>query len=151
MWPYRAWQYRIPLEEAANNTVQDINLLVAIMDRESYCGLLLKPPGPRGTGDNGHGRGLMQIDDRFHPDFCADIEVWGDPFQNTLYGATLLRTYIRSIGTDVQGIAAYNAGPNRVVKSGYTLVEDLDTLTEGGNYVSDVLKRMAMFTNLGVR
>ena len=44
-------------------------LIAGIGSRESHWGLALSPVGPTGTGDNGHGRGLMQIDDRWHKDF----------------------------------------------------------------------------------
>jgi soluble lytic murein transglycosylase-like protein len=151
MWPYRAWRWRHEVETVSNQTGVDVNLIAAIMDRESLCGDALRPPTPRGVGDNGHGRGLMQIDDRYHLDFCEDVEQWGNPYQNILYGTALLRTYIRQLDSEERGVCAYNAGPNRVRKSGFIVVADLDTLTTGGNYVSDVLNRRATFTALGIR
>ena len=145
MWPYRIWRWRIELQEASDNTALDISLLAAIMERESRGGDALTPMGPRGTGDGGHGRGLMQIDDRYHQTFCSDIGQWGDSYQNILYGATILRTGIRSLGSDPKGIAAYNAGVTRVRKSGFEAVPDLDSLTTGRNYVSDVLNKRDWF------
>jgi soluble lytic murein transglycosylase-like protein len=150
MWPYRAWRWRHQLLDASNQTGLDINLIVAIMDRETLCGTApgYFPQGAQGVGDGGHGRGLMQIDDRFHPAFCADIALWGDPFQNILYGSTLLRTGIRALNDTNKGICSYNAGVNRVRKSGAQTLNELDALTTGGNYVSDVLQRQLMFTKL---
>ena len=142
MWPYRAWQWRHQLEDVSNQTGMDTNLLAAIMDRESLCGDALTPKGPQGTGDHGFGCGLMQIDRRFHPIFCEFVSQWGDPYQNILYGASLLRGYIRKLGSQERGVCAYNAGPTKVSNSGFTAVADLDTLTTGKNYVSDVLHRL---------
>jgi soluble lytic murein transglycosylase-like protein len=140
------------VERVFNETSVDPNLIVAIMDRESLCGDALMPVGsPQGVGDGGHGRGLMQIDDRYHTDFCSDITLWGDAYQNILYGATLLRSYQRKLGSQEMGIAAYNAGVTKVRKSGYTIIADLDKLTTHGDYVSDVMQRRLMFTRLGVK
>jgi soluble lytic murein transglycosylase-like protein len=137
------------VERVSNETSVDKNLILAIMDRESLCGDALTPKGsPQGVGDGGHGRGLMQIDDRYHRSFCEDITLWGDAYQNILYGTTLLRTYVRKLGDDSRGIAAYNAGPKRVLASKFTTIGQLDTLTTGGDYVSDVLQRRLMFTKL---
>lgn len=148
--PYRLWRWRNAVEEAANQTGMDKYLIWAIMDRESLCGDALTPVGsPQGTGDGGHGRGLMQIDDRFHIDFCKDIKQWGDAYQNILYGAALFRMYQRQLGSVERAIAAYNAGPSRVQQSGYEEAEFLDMLTTGKDYVTDVLRRQALFTKLG--
>jgi hypothetical protein len=61
-------------------------LLAAICDRESRYGAALAPDL---TGDCGHGRGLMQIDDRAHPEWIA-LGAWRDPAQNVLKGAHVL-------------------------------------------------------------
>jgi soluble lytic murein transglycosylase-like protein len=129
----------------------DRYLIWAVMDRESLCGDALNPKGsPQGVGDSGHGRGLMQIDDRYHRSFCEDITQWGDAYQNILYGTTLLRTYIRKLGTEPKGIAAYNCGPKKVTTSGHQFPFDLDQLTTGKNYVTDVLRRRDQFAVMGV-
>src|SRR5215472_16710163 len=101
MLPYRAWRWRHEVERVSNETSMDRYLIWAVMDRESLCGDALFPKGsPQGVGDGGHGRGLMQIDDRAHISFCEDISLWGDAYQNILYGATLLRTNIRKLGDE---------------------------------------------------
>ena len=148
MLPWRVWRWRHEVLDAANQTAVDRYLIYAVMDRESRCGSALTPQGPQGVGDEGHGRGLMQIDDRYHVDFCADITQWGNAFINILYGATLLRSNYRQLGTWERAIAAYNAGVHRVQQSGYEEVVFLDTLTTGGDYVSDILKRQADFNRL---
>jgi Transglycosylase SLT domain len=110
-------------------------VLGAIMDRESAGGKTLSPPGPAGTGDQGHGRGLMQIDDRSHPEFTAG-EGWKDPETNITYAAKLLRSLYDAGGGDLgAAVAAYNAGP-RALK-----LTDPDVITTGRNYSADVLAR----------
>jgi len=90
----------------------------------------------------------MQIDDRYHTEFCSDIKQWGDTYQNVLFGTTLLRTNIRKLDTLEQGIAAYNAGLKRVKQSGFKFAFDLDSLTTGKDYVTDVLRRRDLFEKL---
>ena len=48
-----------------------------------------RPPGPIGTGDSGHGRGLMQIDDRSHGQWLMTHN-WQDPETNITYGGQIL-------------------------------------------------------------
>ena len=74
-------------------------LLYAIGHRESGWGTTVSPRGPTGTGDNGHGRGLMQIDDtNFGPDANGvgkgngwlAANDWTDPYTNVTKGAQVL-------------------------------------------------------------
>lgn len=65
-------------------------LLAGFMERESASGVALSPPGPGGTGDGGHGRGLMQIDDRSHTTWI-NTNNWKDPYTNIKYGAKVLK------------------------------------------------------------
>lgn len=136
----------------------DAFLLAAICDRESRGGLALSPRGPTGTGDNGHGRGLMQIDDRWHPGFLSatddrGVHLWKIAEWNIDYGAHVLSRYRALLdGNELAAIAAYNAGPGKVRRVMGTvtldeaaLVKLLDAVTTGGNYVSDVLRRRAGF------
>jgi len=58
--------------------------------RESAWGDALSPPGPGGTGDGGHGRGLMQIDDRSNADWLAAND-WTDPRTNVRKGLQILQ------------------------------------------------------------
>lgn len=139
-------------------------LIAAIMDRESLGGAALKPRGPAGTGDSGHGRGLMQIDDRSHLDFIrADFDaaegapLWTMPAFNVLYGAELLAKNTRAfLGDTRAAIAAYNAGRGRVSKvlralpagsPAETVQAALDRVTTGGQYVTNVLAKRRDFMN----
>jgi soluble lytic murein transglycosylase-like protein len=149
MLPYRLWRWRYEVERVSNETSMDKYLIWAVMDRESLCGDALVPKGsPQGVGDHGFAMGLMQIDCRYNKDFCSDIKQWGDAYQNILFGATLLRTNIRKLGTEPKGIAAYNCGPKKVLVSKYQYPFDLDQLTTGKNYVTDVLRRRDTFAGL---
>lgn len=135
-------------------------LLAAICDRESLGGEALSPKGPAGYGDQSHGRGLMQIDDRAHPNFTMSIfddgvTLWGDPAFNVLYAARLLSRNIQLLNGDVPAaVAAYNAGYIRVKRTLTALEPDADVvaklkainaLTTGGDYVDDVFRRRSGF------
>lgn len=144
----------------------DPYLLAAICDRESNGGLTLDPPGPSGTGDHGHGRGLMQIDDRANSQLVAQVlptgqPAWQDPAANIAMGAfvldhALVRFRAQSDCPDAEMAAAasYNAGEGHAhaalealtkpIDAGAAL-QALDAITTGGDYVSDVLTRRARF------
>ena len=139
----------------------DPMLILAIMDRESLGGDALSPKGPEGTGDAGHGRGLMQIDDRAHPDFIAQqhkdgTPLWQVPYDNLEFAARLLKANLDALGGDVAAaVAAYNCGLGRIRKAqaqmrpDATLRERLhayDCFTTGRDYCSDVLARRDAFS-----
>jgi hypothetical protein len=138
--------------------------MAAIVDRESRGGDALTPPIPLGTGDGGHGKGLAQIDDRAHHRFTvatfddARTHLWTDPTFNVLYGARLLSTGHKISKSWPVAIAAYNAGllkamrilKARVDPGEIALIASLDRITTGGDYVSDVLRRMSGFGPPGV-
>lgn len=92
-------------------------LLAGICQRESNGGLVLRPPGPAGTGDfhprphgrryaggytvgvtqmpedgAGWGRGLMQVDYAVHYDWVSTSK-WGDPLVNIEKAAELLKGF----------------------------------------------------------
>ena len=58
--------------------------------------------------DGGHGKGIMQIDDRFH-DIARTNAVW-DPVNNIDYGAGYLRTLYNRTGNWQQALRRYNGG-----------------------------------------
>lgn len=135
-------------------------IFAAICDRESLGGAALKPAGAHGTGDDGHGRGLWQIDDRSHFTFLAahgpdGVSLWQRPAFNALYGALVLRQALEAFkGEYFPAIAAYNcgvskvrsSGANKVGKDGSTeRINALDKLTARGTYLSDVLSRRDVF------
>jgi hypothetical protein len=121
----------------------DLYDLAAICDRESCGGLTLRPKGPAGTGDGGHGHGLMQIDDRSYPEFCSGEE-WKDPTLNILKGAMVLHEKWTEVRDHQGGIAAYNCGARNVLKARAAGL-DVDRFTTGRNYSADVMARAARF------
>jgi hypothetical protein len=70
--------------------------------------------GSNVVGDGGHGRGVFQIDDRFHA--FAKTSAAMDPAQNADYAAGMLRGLMDRYGGDShKTLSAYNAGqPNAV-------------------------------------
>lgn len=62
-------------------------LVVALGMRESGWGKYLDADG---TGDGGHGRGFMQIDDRSNADWLAAND-WHDPYTNISKGLKILK------------------------------------------------------------
>lgn len=150
--PPRIMRWLLPLSIAELATGIDARLLGAIMDRESLGGEQLKPKGPMGVGDGGHGRGLMQIDDRYHKSFVGTLmpdgtPAWTHPVENVLRGARILQWNLQHFdGRWPCAVAAYNASPKRVREvagelHGDALVSAVDAVTTHGNYVSDVLTR----------
>ncbi len=146
------------------------SVIAGIGSRESHWGLLLRPPGPEGTGDfierhfparhrngplpsdgGGFGRGLLQIDYDYH-EFARTGE-WKDPRENILYGARVLDDSRRFLQRKVNlqdldllraAIAAYNSGPRRVLMAIRRKL-DFDFYTTGGDYSTDVLNRAGFF------
>ena len=87
----------------------DPTLLAAVAAQETGG------PGARSganiVGDGGHGRGLFQIDDRFHA-FARSGEAM-DPGKNADYAAGMLEAGLRRFGDIRKALSAYNAGdPN---------------------------------------
>lgn len=64
------------------------------------------------VGDGGHGRGLFQIDDRWHA--FAKTAAAMDPAQNADYAAGMISGLLRRYGGDIhRALCVYNAGsPN---------------------------------------
>lgn len=88
--PERAWPYIDTVLQVARETGISPLLIVGFMERESASGQALLPPGPAGTGDSGHGRGLMQIDDRSFGSWLA-ANNWRDPAVNIRKGVAVLQ------------------------------------------------------------
>lgn len=140
--------YEAAIVEGALRASVAVAVVWAIGSRESRWGLALSPPTPAGTGDYGHGRGLMQIDDRWHPEFI-NSGGWRDPTANILYGCGVLRENVRRYRGAVDdwmraSVAAYNCGPgnvNRAIKAG----RDVDYYTAHRNYSRDVLSRAGWY------
>ena len=132
------------------------SVLASVCWRESAFGLTLSPPGPAGVGDAGHGRGLMQIDDRSHAVWLA-VNNWRDPATNIDGGAEILAqayAYFRMPGAsandprplsgaalDKAALAAYNAGAGAVLRA-IIAGQDPDSVTTGHDYGSWILGRV---------
>lgn len=140
----------------------EVPLMAAIIDRESLGGEALRPKGPSGYGDSGHGHGLGQIDDRTHGGFLSarfwdGVRLWADPTFNILFAARLMRSNIDATQGDLPlAIAAYNCGLKRArwelaekkeaVTTEASRIAVLDSITSNQNYVTDVLRRMKEYT-----
>jgi Bacterial SH3 domain/Transglycosylase SLT domain len=130
------------------------SILAAIGSRESAWGLVLAADG---TGDGGHGRGIMQIDDRYHQDFINNND-WRNPGVNIKYAVdNVLADYYSylSRNTSLKGfdllrgaIASYNAGPQNVVDA-VNAGLDVDAYTTGKDYSWDVIQRAGWFQDNG--
>src|SRR5581483_406684 len=89
------------------------------LDPELLAAVAAQETGGPGTnagrnlvGDGGHGHGLFQIDDRWHP--FATTSAAMDPASNAQYAAGMLSDLLRRYNGNVhQALSAYNAGdPN---------------------------------------
>lgn len=151
---YYQTSYRPYIEQAASRySWLDASVVAGIGSRESAWGRVLSPPGPGGTGDGGHGRGLMQIDDRFHQGFIGSGR-WSRPKDNIDYAIdeVLSQSYVYlNVNTSLNGtdllrgaIAAYNAGLSSVMTA-LQQGRDVDYYTTGQDYSWDVLNRAGWF------
>jgi hypothetical protein len=108
------------------------------------------------VGDSGHGRGLFQIDDRWHKDFLAEHGAGGrgrtpPPREAARYAARLIRgnldfgrrNDVRKADLLKFAASAYNAGPTGALR-GYQ-AGDSDLNTTGRDYGTAVLRRFAIF------
>lgn len=125
-------------------------LIYAIGETETNWGTnpLCKPKGAACTGDNGHGRGLMQIDDRSNAEWLRNND-WTDPVVNIRRGVEILRqkrAYLKSRVPETllprACIAAYNCGEGNAAKS-FREGKDVDARTAHGNYSRRVLETMS--------
>jgi soluble lytic murein transglycosylase-like protein len=104
----QAAPYSAIILQVARETGVDPFLIYALGQRESRWGSALTPFGPSGTGDGGHGRGIMQIDDRSWGTWIASNN-WRDPYTNVRKGAEILNGMIRFFsGKDA--VAGYTDG-----------------------------------------
>ncbi len=155
--PQRIAQWSNEIAVAAEEHRVDPLLIAAVIERESEGGesKCLDHPGPSGTGDNGHGRGLMQIDDRANPAWIMGAD-WRNPAINIEHGTMILRQCMFALGGVVAAaLAGYNAGPGkarRVVNAmaglpADELISALDRITTR-NYVSDTISIWMGFRKL---
>ncbi len=99
-----------PIATAARRHGLDPELLAAVAAQET--GGPGSNAGANIVGDGGHGRGLFQIDDRWHQ--FAKTAGAMDPVKNAEYAAGMLSGLLRQYGGNIhKALSAYNAGaPN---------------------------------------
>lgn len=148
------------IEKAAAQANVPPSIICGVGSRETEWGLspALDVPGPGGKGDHGHGRGLMQIDDRSHE--FARTGKWQDPEANILYAAKVLTqsaNYISKKFPSLKGeallratLAGYNCGPGNVAKA-LSKGLDVDYYTAGRNYSRDTVDRAGWFQGKGIK
>ncbi len=125
--PQRATAWTGAIEVAANKYGIDANLLAAVVWTESA----FRPDARSPAGAIGLGQ-LM-------PGTAADLGVDPyDPIQNLDGAANYLRQQIDRFGSDELALAAYNAGPGRVIQSG-----GIPNISETQAYVRIVTARRA--------
>lgn len=122
--------------------VQFATLLAAIIDHESRWGALLKPKGPGGTGDNGNGLGLGQIDRRYHGAWAASA-AWWEPAVNIDKAAEVFAAKVRRFPGNIDAaVAAYNASEERVATAIANGAHPQSVTTRKA-YVDEVAARLA--------
>lgn len=120
------------------------------------------------VGDGGHGRGFLQIDDRYHDEWLASVQgcrdgEWKRSYESAApagrvpplvpmarYAVHLLHgnlAYAKRNGVPKRkqvpfAVAAYNCGAGGAL-AGWREDDNPDKYTTGGNYAADVLKMRA--------
>jgi hypothetical protein len=146
-------KYKALVQYCAQYYGLPVAVLAGIGSQESRWGLALTPPGPTGTGDHGHGRGLFQVDDRWHPQHIASGD-WQIPSKHIPYAAALLKQNLNGFAKATQqvgltllrgGVAAYNKGLKTVVDN-WNAGRDLDFATHKNiPYANLVFNRAGWF------
>jgi hypothetical protein len=99
--------YAAQIENAARRHGLNPDLLAAVAAQET--GGPGSNSGRNVVGDGGHGHGLFQIDDRWHP--FASTKAAMDPAQNADYAAGMLSGLLKRYGGNVhEALCAYNSG-----------------------------------------
>jgi hypothetical protein len=99
--------YSSQIAGAAQRYGVDPDLLAAVAAQET--GGPGSNSGHNVVGDGGHGRGVFQIDDRWHP--FASTPAAMDPAKNADYAAGMLSGLLKRYGGNVrEALSAYNSG-----------------------------------------
>jgi hypothetical protein len=100
-------RYGAQITAAARANGLDPRLLAAVAAQET--GGPGQDSGANVVGDGGHGHGLFQLDDRYHP--IARTAASMDPATNAQYAGKFLSGLIRQFGGNLRAaLSAYNAG-----------------------------------------
>jgi hypothetical protein len=123
--------------------VRFATLFAGIVDHESRFGDFLSPKGPAGTGDNGAGLGLAQIDKNQDP-VWARTAAWWDPAVNLDKGSSILAVKLKRFPGNIEAaVAAYNASESRVAAA-VAAGKDPQSVTTRGAYVNEVSARLGL-------
>lgn len=156
----RVEKWRAPIITYARFYEHQPSIIAAIITRETGGLDLWCLPPPKGKlGDNGHGHGPMQIDDRSFREWCLN---WRRGMYTTEHGIAqgcavlkLKRDSIKTMIPELPGallllasVSAYNCGENRVRRA-FRNEQPLDIATTGQNYGHDVIERADYFEKLG--
>lgn len=140
--PASARPYGPTVWHVAQTYALDPWLLAAVIQHESYWGRYLTADG---RGADGHGYGLMQIDDRYWGPWLAAND-WRDPAVNIAKGAEILKAALETFpGDERAGIARYNASEQRI-RAALARGDDPASVTthhNGLSYVDHVLRQKA--------
>ncbi len=127
--------------EAAKKHSIPVTLLLAISSRETGMGTDPFLLANNWTGRDGHGKGIMQVDDRYHS--IMTIVPADDHERNIDFAAQFLSGLLDELPTKRQAVAAYNAGAG-AVRSAVRQGLNPDAITTGGDFSQDVLNREKM-------
>ncbi|CAK8692293.1 unnamed protein product [Clavelina lepadiformis] len=140
-------QYKPLIEQAASNLCVDPAVIAGIISRETRAGKAIE--NSNGYGSDGHGYGLMQVDDRYH-------QIQGGPYSldNIMQGTQILIDMINGVQSkhrdwtqdmDLKGgICAYNSGVSNV-----QTYDNMDVGTTGNDYSNDVTARAQYYEENG--
>jgi hypothetical protein len=124
----------------------DAAYIAGIISRETRAGAQL---GSDGYGADGHGYGLMQVDDRYHT-------IQGGPYSldNIMQGTQILIGGVNCVASNHRdwtqnqalkgGLSAYNAGCGNVQS-----YDNMDVGTTGNDYGNDVVARAQWYKQNG--
>jgi LysM repeat protein len=133
-----------PFDEWADhiyNAADKYNLDASLIASLIWC----ESAGKNIVGKNGHGYGLMQIDDRRHKAWLKANEDGLNPASNIDFGVSVLRKNIDYFkGKISAGIAAYDCGIDLVEES-LIVGKDVDFFTTDRNYSFRVLAQQDYF------
>lgn len=125
-----------------------VTLLLAIASRESGMGTDPFLLANDWTGRDGHGKGIMQVDDRYHS--IMKQTPGDDHITNIEFAAEFLADLMNRFNKKQHAVSAYNAGAYGVQRALQQGINP-DSVTTGGNYAQDVFNRERMIAKeLGI-
>ena len=133
--PFDEWADHI--YSAADKYRLDASLIASVIWCESA--------GKNLIGKNGHGHGLMQIDDQHYKQWLDANESGLNPATNIDFGVSILRKNIDYFrGKSAAGIAAYDCGVD-LVEEALVVGKDIDFFTTDKNYSFRILAQQDYF------